>query len=313
MSDAPLRLLLGPQRPEHNLDAAFAAAGLPDGPVATISAGMQEAEGDLAHVEQAVARPLLDLRLYQRTEQCLEADAGLRGAYRDRQERLMELQRLYRRRLQPLVHAVRDIHSVPGEHAMLAPERRHAMAQLRALDHHHLTRVERIHAEFEAGFGATIHPLLADHARDISDRLAACACVLITGGNVIVLANRLRLFGLGTLLESRPVVAWSAGAMVLASRIVLYHDRMPLARRAPEVLGAGLGLLPGWIFLPDAQHRLRTDDALRTALFGRRFAPDACLALDNGAALTFAGTELRANVLARRITRTGRLAKVRAA
>lgn len=313
MSESPLRLLLGPQRPQQNLGDAFRSAGLPEGPVAVISAGLQEAEGDLAHVAEAVERPLVDLRLYQRAEQCLAADATLREAYRARQDRLMELQRLYRRRLRPLARAAREIHRVPGDRELLAPEQRHALAQLRALDAHHLGRVEAAHEEFEAEFPAVSHGTLAPHTVEIATALAGCCSLLITGGNVIILANRMRLFGLGQWLADRPVVAWSAGAMVLASRIVLYHDRTPLGRRDPEVLGAGFGVLPGWVFLPDAQRRLNTDDALRAGLFGRRFAPDCCVTLDNETSLTFQGGQLVANEGARRLTRGGRLQKVRAA
>ena len=60
------RILLGPQHPNVNLGDAFAAAELPDGPIAVISAGWQEAEGDLEHVNRSVQRHLVDLRLYQR-------------------------------------------------------------------------------------------------------------------------------------------------------------------------------------------------------------------------------------------------------
>src|SRR5690606_41913723 len=61
--------------------------------------------------------------------------------------------------------------------------------------------------------------------------------VVITGGNVAILINRLRLFGLGNMLKAKNVVAWSAGAMALCDRIVLFHDNPPQGRRNPEVFG----------------------------------------------------------------------------
>jgi peptidase E len=57
--------------------------------------------------------------------------------------------------------------------------------------------------------------------------LAASHAVLIAGGHIAVLLNRLRLFDLSAVLRERPVFGWSAGAMVLTSRIVLFHDSPP--------------------------------------------------------------------------------------
>lgn len=313
MTDEPPRILLGPQRPEQNIGTEFAAASLPEGRVAIISAGMQEAEGDVEHVAQATDRSLLDLRLYQRAEQVFAADSALLEAYRARQERLQALQRLYRRRLRPLASALREIYGIEGEDKLLAPERRHAVAQVRALDHHHLGRVETAHREFEEAFPAENHPILAEHREDIARQLAACSALIIAGGNVIVLLNRMRLFGVKGVLAERPLLAWSAGAMVLADRIVLFHDRTPQGRRDPEILGSGLGLINGKVFLPDAQHRLRRKDVLRTRLLGRRFTPATCICLDNGSALRFAGQTLVSCSDAHRITRSGRLEEVRTA
>jgi len=313
MTDGPPRILLGPQRPEHNIGTEFAAAGLPQGRVAIISAGMQEAEGDVEHISEAIDRPLLDLRLYQRAEQVFAEDHTLLEAYRARQERLQALQRLYRRRLRPLASALREIYGIPGEEKLLAPERRHAVAQVRALDHHHLGRVEAAHREFYEAFPATSYPSLAEHRQKIARQLAACSALIITGGNVIVLLNRMRLFGVDAMLAGQTLFAWSAGAMLLADRIVLYHDRTPQGRRDPEILGAGLGLINGRVFLPDARHRLDKTDVLRTRLLGRRFTPAACICLNNGNALRFAGQKLVSCDGAQRITRSGRLEKVSAA
>ncbi len=59
--------LLGPQRPTVNLDAAFRT--LDDGQsIAVVSAGWQEAEGDIDDVHEIIKRPLVDLRLYRRAE-----------------------------------------------------------------------------------------------------------------------------------------------------------------------------------------------------------------------------------------------------
>jgi hypothetical protein len=306
-------LLLGPQRPVQNLGRTFAACGFPDGPVAVISAGMQEAEGDNNHIQEAIGRPLVDLGLYKRAEQLLASDPGFHKAYRARQDQMLELQRLYRSRLRPLAQAARDMYRTPGNKDLLAPERRHALSQLRALDQHHLHRVEKIQAEYEAHYSTANCEALAGHAQDIARSVSGCAALLITGGNVIILNNRMRMFGLDQVLAERPLVAWSAGAMVLAKRIVLFHDRTPQGRRDPELLGAGFGLLPGYLFLPDAERRLKLGDELRTGLFKLRMSPDICLALNNETALEFKGQLLVAAENARLIDRSGRLEEVRAA
>lgn len=303
------RLLLGPQRPSSNIRAAMTAAGLPDGPVAVVSAGWQEAEGDLDELAALVQQPLVDLGLYQRAERLFQQDPRLFEAYRSRQDRLVRLQHLYRLRLKHLAVAARGVLAATGDPAMLAAEQRHAIAQLRALDRHLMTRTIAIHAEFDEVFGSDRYPPLADARAYIAETMEGTGAVILTGGNVLVLLNRLRLFGAEQLLATRPVVAWSAGAMVVAERIVLYHDRTPLGRRDPEVLGAGIGLVPDRVFLPDARRRLRETDRARVELLCRRFSPDAVVTLDCAAALRFEGARLAAAEGARRLTRSGRLTR----
>lgn len=306
------RLLLGPQRPIRNLGDAFARAGFPDGPIAVVSAGWQEAEADIDDVYELVQRPLVDLRLYKRADELFAADSQLRDAYRNRQNKLKELQRLHRLRLRQLSIAARETLRVEGDHAMLAAEQRHAISQLRALDRHHLHSVQGIHASFDAEFHTSGSALLAEHAAAINQTLAECDIVLITGGNVIVLLNRLRLFGVDRLLSDKHLIAWSAGAMVLSDLIVLYHDRTPQGRRDPELLSDGIGTLPGFVFLPDAKRRLREKDTVRTGLISRRFAPAVSVTLDSGSTLLFEDRELRSAENAKRITRGGRLTRIRA-
>jgi hypothetical protein len=284
------RLLLGPQRPVTNLrDIAR-----PEGPIAVISAGWQEAEGDIDDIHELVETPLIDLKLYHRAEEIFAADTRLHALYRGRQERLIELQHLYRMRLRQLMLAARQLRRADAEPQLLAAEQRHAISQLRALDRHHLQRIESIHAEFEDSIAAASAAVLAEHSAAIEKTMAACSTVLITGGNVAVLLNRMRLFGVHRMLPNRPVIAWSAGAMVLGHLIVLYHDRTPQGRRDPEVLSLGAGVLPGHIFLPDAQRRLKMNDAVRIGLFSKRFAPAQCVTLDSGSSLEFAGTQIQA-------------------
>ena len=310
---APLRLLLGPQRPVVNLDSALARSGIGDGPICVISAAWQEAEGDIDGMQRLVKNPLSDLHLYQKTEALFAADTHLHEAYRQRQERLKEQQRFYRLRLRQLKIAARVILRAEGEPSVVAAERRHAISQLRALDQHHLRQVDKIHARFDKDFNVDCHDLLADHTAALVEALSQFETLLITGGNVVVLMNRLRLFGLGPQLQRKNIIAWSAGAMVLADRIVLFHERMPQGRRDAEILCRGMAIVPDTVLLPNASGRLKLKDSLRIGLFDRRFSPANCVALDNGSYLLFEGETLRDSVAARRMTRSGKFKRVRAA
>lgn len=307
MTAMPTRLLLGPQRPIRNIGEAIRSAGLPDGRMAVISAGWQEAEGDIDDVRELIQRPLIDLQLYKRAEALFPTDDKLRTAYRQRQDRLKELQGLYQIRLKQLILAARQILRASGDAEMITVELRHAVSQLRALDRHHLRRVQAINTEFEAEHPLQDTALLAEQFAQIDKILSDCETVVITGGNALVLLNRLRLFGTHLQLESKNIVAWSAGAMVLSDKIVLFHDRLPQGRRGAEVLGPGTGLLPGYVFMPDAQRRLRTKDEVRVGLMSRRFSPATCITLDSGAQLHFSGRKLKRSELAKRMTDDGLL------
>ncbi len=306
-----IRLLLGPQRPVTNLGQAILDAGLPDGPVAVIAAGWQEAEGDIDDVAAAAGRQVVNLELYRRADEVFAGAPELQAAYRERQERLQELQRLYAQRLRQTMASARQMLRASGSAALVGPAQRHAIAQLRALDRHHMQRLQVLHAEFDAAFDIRSNALLVHHATEIAAQLAEVQSAVITGGNVAVLLNRLQLFDVGSLLVSKHLVAWSAGAMALAERVVLFHDNAPQGRRNPEIFGPGLGLVPHHVLLPDAKRRLRSGDRIRLALFSRRFAPAACITLDSGSVLRFEGDNIVMAHDARQIAANGRLRRVK--
>lgn len=307
--------LLGPQRPQPNVADALEALGV-DGPLAAVTAGWRDGEGELSELGEHTGRPLADLSLYRRAEAVFAADEPLRKAHRARQNDLKALQRLYRIRLRGALRAARRLLGAEGEERLLEPEQRSAITGLRALDRHHLGRIRAIHAAYQAAQTPLERPAVRAERERIAEILARCRAVLIAGGNVAVLLNRMRLFGLPALIADRagelPVIAWSAGAMVLGERIVLFHDRGPQGRRDPEVLDAGLGLCERIVPLPDAAHRLDRGDRLRLALFARRHAPAVCAAMDNGALVEWGDGRPVTASHAGRITRDGRLRKLRA-
>lgn len=307
------RLLLGPQRPERYLGQAVASAKLPTGPMAIIAAGWQEGEDDVSEVSELLERPLENLRLWERSEELFQRRPELQALYRARQDRLLELQRLYRVRLKHLATATRTVLQIEGDAELVEPERRHAVAQIRALDRHHLQRVESVHRDFAPQITAAGAEELARHARAVHDILSRHPIVIITGGNIGVLLNRMRLFDVHRMIARHALVAWSAGAMVLAERIVLYHDNTPEGRRDAEILGAGFGFMRGYVFLPNTDHRLRHRKQARVELLARRFSPEVCVALNNGTILEHDGQRVIRSVALQRLRDDGILEELSAA
>jgi len=286
-------VLLGPQSPDPTLaevlDDLEASGALPAGaPIATVTAGWREREGE-AELVPLGDHPWTDLALYRRAEELSAADPELAAAHNETQARLKLLRRAYNVRLASLVTAHVELAGLGGEDPMLAEERDDALAMLRELDRRHLARVAEIRAEYEERISPHERPEVVRRREEIAAALDGTGAVAIAGGHVATLLNRLRGFGITDLIGSRPLIAWSAGAMALSSRIVLFHDRPPWGPGNAEVFERGLGVVEGLILLPDATRRLALEDAVRTARLARRLAPDTCVLLDPGARLELRG------------------------
>ena len=301
-------VLLGPQSDPSTLAATLDRLAI-DGPVAIITAGWQEREGELDPWQMTLSQPLHELALYQQTETVFAADPDLLTAHRQRQDRLQELQRLYRLRLAYLLQTARELFATDGrDDDLLDQARQSALTAIRLLDRQHLRSIVRIHTDFETDWQPQQRPALAEARQQIAERLADCQALVIAGGHVAVLLSRMRLFGFGTLLDtSRPLIAWSAGAMVLTDKIVLFHDHPPQGPGDPEILDTGFGLLKQMLPLPHARQRLRLDDPARVGLFAGRFARDRCITLDDGAALVIRDGHLVDVTASYLLQRTGQL------
>jgi hypothetical protein len=300
----PEVLILGPQFRAPNLRDALARAGI-DGPIATITAGWQEREGELGALEEHLGRRVRDLRLYERADAGFTQDPELHEAYRRRQNDLRRMQDLYRVRLDHAKAAARELMQTGDESDLVRRARRSAIGALRRLDAEHLRAIARAHAQFDASWGVGRRPVLAQQFAELEHLLEPARIVCIAGGHVAVLLNRLRLFGLQRLLRSKLIVAWSAGAMAISERVVLFHDHPPQGAGNAEVFEAGLGLVPRAIFLPHATARLALGDRPRVALFARRFSPAACLTLDDGSLLHWRRGRLVAAEGSARLARAG--------
>lgn len=305
--------LLGPQRPTPILAETLDDLGV-DGPVALVSSGWQEREGEDAELAAHVGRQVINLRLFARTEEVFEREPSILAALTERQDRLRQLQFFYRRRLDLALSAAREMIALEGDPALLEPERHDAVDAVRRLDDHHSERVRQVIGDFDDRLGEaalSAHPEMARHREEVARALDGAAALLIAGGHVVVLGNRLSLFDLPGLLASHshlPLVAWSAGAMVLAERVVLFHDSPPQGAGNAEVLIHGAGLLPlSLLPLPHAERRLRLEDSARVGVLARRFAPLVPVTLDAGSRLDLEGPRVLRSGHVRRLCVDGRL------
>jgi len=285
---------------------AIEAQGL-RGRIATVTAGWQEREPEDYELHSHLGRRSINLHLYERAEHLFQRDPDLYERYHARQERLRELQLYYDVRLRHTLEACKalDQRSEGGE--MLEEERARAMDVVRRLDWEHFDRIREVREETDAQLVPSKHPELKRHREEVAKTVAQCDGLAIAGGHVAVLLNRLRLFDLDGAIETKPVFAWSAGAMAVVERIVLYHDSPPQGPGNAEVVEHGLGLVRGVIALPHPRRRLLLDDAGRVSRFARRFDPAWCIAMEDGATIRIKGETWQASEGNHRLLRTGSL------
>jgi hypothetical protein len=276
--------LLGPQR-RPRVDAVVRSLGL-TGPIATVTAGWQEREADDAELDALLGGRSANLSLYRRFGQVLAADDAYASAVFRRREVVAELAALYLLRLDLAVQAVHEIRRHDGSAVLRNAAEHEALQAIRDLDTAHLAAVGSVDAEFYAAFPPHEREPVALHRAEIARALQDCPMFVMAGGHVGVLAETLHLFNIAALLHRSDrqlqVLAWSAGAMALTERIVLFHDRAAHGPAVAEMHGPGLGLVPGLVALPSAHRRLRMDDHAAMALLARRFAPARCLVLEAG-------------------------------
>jgi hypothetical protein len=281
-------ILLGPQR-RPTVDAVMRSLRSlspdgPDGPVVTVTAGWQERESDDGELSARLGGRDVNLGLYRRWLDAQDRDPEFAAAERAVQGVLAELQDIYLLRLDYALRAVYALQRRDGRGRLGADALAGAIETVRELDAAHLRNVNDVRGEFFERLRPHDRPVIAGHRAAVAAGLADAAALVMTGGHVGVLADVLHLFNVAAALGAGnpPVIAWSAGAMALAERIVLFHDRSPQGPGHPEVYGSGLSLVRGAVPLPHARTRLLLADTPRMAVFARRFAPARCILLDTG-------------------------------
>jgi hypothetical protein len=286
-------ILLGPQR--RPTLAAVARSMRLAGPVATITAGWQEREPADSELSELLGARDVNLSLYRRWLDVQERDPEYAAAERRLRDALGELQDVYLLRLDYALQAAyalqrrgdSDGRARAGDAAVAGPVAE-AIAAVRELDDAHLRRIGQERAEFYQAWAPHDRPVIAGHRAEVARLLSAATALVIAGGHVGVLTETLHLFNVAASLRS-PVIAWSAGAMALADRLVLFYDRAPQGPGHPEVFGAGLSVLRDVVPLPHARARMLLDDQPRMAVFARRFAPARCVLLEAGTRIDLDG------------------------
>jgi hypothetical protein len=295
--------LLGPQGSTPDVGTVITDLGI-QGPVALVRAGYQERESDDAELVTALGVPAVNLTLHARGNDVFKTATEFATAYSARQQRLRYMQGFYRTRLDGIEDAARTISLRYVDPDLLEQEERVSVDQFRDLDNQHLARCKAVKAAFDQAWPADNVEVLAKHRREVRELMATTAALVITGGHVATLLNRLQLFGVLDNVGDKPIIAWSAGAMVLTDRIILFHDYPPYGSDIAQVLDSGCGLVPGYVVLPDPRRRINLDAKAGIQRFARRMAPATCVAMDHGARMMFEAGELQF-ASATRLTTTG--------
>jgi len=272
--------LLGPQRRVTAAQAAVAEL-IPEGPVATVNAGWQERETDSAELGGVLGGRMHNLELFRRWQEILAADAEYAAAERRLTALLAELQAVYAIRLNFLMATVAAISHRREIPAVQSAATLDTIRALQELDRWHLDVVAETRGEFFAAVRLGERDTIQRHRAEIAEAVAGCAGMVFAGGHVGVLLHVLHIFDLRRVVKA-PLVAWSAGAMALSDRVVLFHDFAPAGDRHPEMYAEGLGVYSHVLPFPHPRRRLRLDDASRLGQLARRLEPRVGVLLPDG-------------------------------
>lgn len=280
---APLSItVLGPERPSPVLPAVLDRLGV-KGSVALVSAGWRFDEARDEPLREAIGRPVENLALYERFRVLEREVPDLAGAYTGKQQALRTAKAQYRAAILHAHHACVELWESRRDPA--CPWFNEAVRHLQSVDALFLAEAEALHARFGGLERPLEAPMVREQLEQIDAQLDRCEAVLIAGGHVGVLRNRLAFYHLHERFAGKHVIAWSAGAMCLTDRILLFHDGTTYGGGTAEFLDRGLGLVRGVVYLPHARQRLDLDNATHVSVLARRLAPARTIGLQNGGIL----------------------------
>jgi hypothetical protein len=296
-------VLLGPQRLQPTLREVVDELGI-EGPIAAVTAGWQEREHEDDELAEHLRGRTRNLELYRRSEEILDADPELAEAFFELRRQRRLARRTYKIRLDHALAAVREL-TEEAPSPLVEEEIEAAFAVVRSLDEEHVRRMARLESAFREGPGSGSRPAVRAQWSEVDEILVECQVLAIAGGHVGVLTELLGLFGFRQRLRGHSVLAWSAGAMALGSRVVTFHDRPPQGFGNAEVWGPGLGLYTEHLPLPHAKRRIRIKEPERLSTLARRFAPQTCVPMDEGELLTLVDGKLTGSRSGRQLSLEG--------
>lgn len=250
------------------------------GPIGLITAGWRDHEGDPSLIHPQLADRTVHLPLYASAERVWRDDPDLAEGHHAMQRAVRTVRRAYNVRLAHAMNALAAVGSVEGEDWVVASEEAAAFDAVRRLDEHQVSRVAALRSDYEERFQPQTRDAVKREREELARTADSLEAVVIEGGHVAALLNRLRLFDMASMLAGKTVVGCSGGAMVLADRLVLFHDSPPQGPGHAEVAERGLGLIPDIVPLPHADRRLRLDDPKRVSVLARRLEPALCVVVD---------------------------------
>lgn len=274
--------IIGPERPDPVLPQLLKRDGI-RGPVALISAGWRQDESRDEPLRAALGVTIHNLGLYKAFQEVERHAPELASVYTKKQAELQKLRLRYHDAIVAALGGCMKLYA--GRRDPDCPWFKQAVQHLRDVDALWVNEADRLHRGFEEEAHPLRHRLVRAEISRIADILRGCQAVLIAGGHVGVLRNRLLFFAMDRILSGQRIYAWSGGAMVLCDRILLYHDFTPYGVGTAEVLDRGMGLLPEVWLLAHARQRLDLGNQNALAVMTARLGPQRVLGLENGAIL----------------------------
>jgi len=274
-------ILLGPQRFRTTLGSVLRTVA-PEGSIATVTAGWRDRESDTAELDTTVEGRGRHLNLYGRLHDVLDTDPTFATAALAHRDAIDELAGIYSIRLQRALDSVYAVQRRSVRTDLATSALADGVRMVQSIDQWYLDAVDQLRGELWAAAPAEDSEPIQRHRAEVAEAIGQASAIAIAGGHVGLLLHCLKLFAVN-LPADLPVVAWSAGAMSLTERVVLYNDRGPSGVIGSEVWDRGLGRAPRIIAMPHARRRLRMDDPMVLRVLARRFGDARCLLLDDGA------------------------------
>ncbi len=270
-------VLLGQQRDVPRLQSVLERCNI-SGPVGLVSAGWEEDEDDDQWVRDAVDVPVINSQLYGLADQLFQQDPQVIELLRERQDRLRELREINELQTEHLCTVARELWRRLASHAGALVPLQQTFEQLRTVDDSYLEAITTIIVEYDQRIAPKERPSVLEYRHKVLERLQDCQALLIAGGHVGVLLNRLNLCRLFQHIQL-PIIAWSGGAMALGERVYFYDQFLPHTKREVELSRRGMCLFSGAQLFPRASQRLQLHDSLELGILSRRMK-SPCLLLD---------------------------------